>query len=272
MSMVARSALSVVAMAAGAAAFMAPMPTPAVRLAAGMPVVGARARVVAGRSPLLRYAMLEDSNPELRSQKPGATQLKIAGKGDNSAFAKGVGKVVLVTLASTVFFGASAFAAVAAKSAVVAAPAALGWWSDAKFWGFLGAIAGWGMSLAAIKDAATGSPEIISENMTFVMIIYSTLFAWWAWIVNPQNMLLCACHTVNVFAQGNQMRRLLAYKSANGKGDEVAAMGGKAAMVAAGGVAAVVGGPALQSAIVAANGSRRNKPPACYDSPSWRLW
>ena len=96
-------------------------------------------------------------------------------------------------------------APLAAGAAATAPAAALGWWTDAKFWGFLGAIAGWGMSLAAIKDAATSGPEIISPNMTFVMLIYSGLFAWWAWVVNPQNLLLCACHTANVLAQGNQV-------------------------------------------------------------------
>jgi hypothetical protein len=85
-----------------------------------------------------------------------------------------------------------------------------------------------------------------------VMLIYSGLFAWWAWIVNPQNMLLCACHCANILAQANQARRLVSFKLANGQGDEVSAMGSKAAAVAIGGTAAVLGGPMLQSAVVAA--------------------
>ena len=68
-----------------------------------------------------------------------------------------------------------------------------GWWSSAQFWGGLGAIAGWGMSGSAIYDAMQQGPEVISLTMTPVLIVYSTLFASWAWIVQPRNMLLCAC-------------------------------------------------------------------------------
>ena len=52
----------------------------------------------------------------------------------------------------------------AAKEAV----AETGWWSSASFWGAAGAIAGWGMTGAAIYDASTAGPEIISLNMTSV--------------------------------------------------------------------------------------------------------
>jgi hypothetical protein len=45
----------------------------------------------------------------------------------------------------------------------------------------------------------------------------------------------------------------VSFKLSNGQGDEVAAMGTKAAAVAVGGTAAVLGGPMLQSAVVAAN-------------------
>ena len=51
-----------------------------------------------------------------------------------------------------------------------------GWWSSAEFWGGLGALAGWGMTGAAIYDAQFSSPEKISMTMTPVMIIYSSLF------------------------------------------------------------------------------------------------
>ena len=81
-----------------------------------------------------------------------------------------------------------------------------GWWSSAEFWGGLGALAGWGMTGAAIYDAQFSSPEKISMTMTPVMIIYSSLFCRWAIIVKPQNLLLAACHGSNVVAQFNQMR------------------------------------------------------------------
>jgi len=86
------------------------------------------------------------------------------------------------------------------------------WWTSASFWGGLGALAGWGMSLSAIYDATTSGPEIISLNMTSVLIIYSSLFARWAYIVKPQNLLLCSCHIANIGAQLNQLRRGVEYK------------------------------------------------------------
>ena len=54
--------------------------------------------------------------------------------------------------------------------------------------GGLGALAGWGMTGAAIYDAQFSSPEKISMAMTPVMIIYSSLFCRWAIIVKPQNL------------------------------------------------------------------------------------
>ena len=51
------------------------------------------------------------------------------------------------------------------------------WWHSAQFWGGLGAAAGWGMTGSAIWDASNKGPEIISLNMTSVMLVYSSLFA-----------------------------------------------------------------------------------------------
>lgn len=127
------------------------------------------------------------------------------------------------------------------------------WWNSAQFWGGLGAVAGWGMTGSAIYDASLKGPEIISLNMTSVMLVYSSLFARWAWVVKPQNLALCACHVSNVFAQGNQMRRAIQHKLALGQEKEVQEMGMKAATGAAVGAALIVGGPTMQSAIVAAN-------------------
>jgi hypothetical protein len=64
---------------------------------------------------------------------------------------------------------------------------------------------------AAIYDATLGGPETISLTMTPVLIVYSSLFARWAFIVKPQNLLLASCHMTNVVAQGNQLRRALEY-------------------------------------------------------------
>jgi Mitochondrial pyruvate carriers len=128
-----------------------------------------------------------------------------------------------------------------------------GWWHSAELWGGLGAMAGWGMSGSAIYDATQQGPEVISLTMTPVLIVYSTLFARWAWIIQPRNVLLASCHVANVLAQGNQMRRALEYKIASGQEQEVREMGQKAAMGGAAIALAVVAGPTLQAALTSAN-------------------
>lgn len=128
-----------------------------------------------------------------------------------------------------------------------------GWWHSAELWGGLGAIAGWGMSGAAIYDAINQGPEVISLSMTPVLIVYSTLFARWAWVVKPQNLLLCSCHVTNVAAQGNQLRRALEHKMANGQEAEVTAMGQKAAVGGAIIGGSILVGPMVRSLITNAN-------------------
>eukprot|EP00591_Stephanopyxis_turris_P011621 CAMPEP_0195520692 /NCGR_PEP_ID=MMETSP0794_2-20130614/17438_1 /TAXON_ID=515487 /ORGANISM="Stephanopyxis turris, Strain CCMP 815" /LENGTH=264 /DNA_ID=CAMNT_0040650105 /DNA_START=65 /DNA_END=859 /DNA_ORIENTATION=- len=124
---------------------------------------------------------------------------------------------------------------------------------DVHFWANAGAIAGWGMSGAAIYDAVMSGPENISLNMTGVLLVYSSLFARWAWIVQPRNTLLAACHMTNVVAQGNQMFRAIQHKKDQGKDEEVTEIVKKGAAVIATGGACVAFGPMVQSAIVAAN-------------------
>ena len=127
------------------------------------------------------------------------------------------------------------------------------WWTSAEFWGGAGAIAGWGMTGAAIWDASVAGPEIISMNMTSVMLVYSSLFARWAWVVQPRNVALCACHVSNVLAQTNQMRRALEHKIESGLEEEVKEFGTKAAAFGASVAALILAGPTLQSAVVGAN-------------------
>jgi hypothetical protein len=50
-----------------------------------------------------------------------------------------------------------------AKSEATSKPK--GWWHSAEFWGAMGALAGWGMTGAAVYDATTLGPEVISLNM-----------------------------------------------------------------------------------------------------------
>ena len=127
------------------------------------------------------------------------------------------------------------------------------WWNNTQWWGTAGAVAGWGMSGAAIYDALESSPEVISLNMTGVLLVYSSLFARWAFVVKPQNLLLAGCHVTNVAAQMNQLRRAIEYKKENGKDDEVNDIMTKAGATAAAGAACVLAGPMVQSAIVGAN-------------------
>lgn len=109
------------------------------------------------------------------------------------------------------------------------------------------------MTGAAIYDASQKGPEIISLNMTGVMIVYSSLFCRWGCIVTPQNLLLASCHASNVVAQLNQLRRGVEYKIEKGEKDEVIENAKMAAAAAAGTGALIVAGPSLQSALVAAN-------------------
>ena len=123
------------------------------------------------------------------------------------------------------------------------------WWSSPEFWGAAGAIAGWGMSGAAIYDAAQQGPEVISLTMTPVLIVYSTLFARWAWVVKPQNLLLMWCHITNVVAQSNQLRRALDYKVENGQEAEVKQMVQQVGMFGAGAGAAIITGPHIRKVL-----------------------
>lgn len=124
-----------------------------------------------------------------------------------------------------------------------------GLWHSAEFWGGAGAIAGWGMSGAAIYDASQQGPEVISLAMTPVLIVYSSLFARWAWVVIPQNLLLCGCHVTNVVAQSNQLRRALEHKMAIGQEEQVYDMGKQAAVGGAVIAGSVLAGPTMRSAI-----------------------
>jgi hypothetical protein len=128
-----------------------------------------------------------------------------------------------------------------------------GYWHSAEFWGGLGALAGWGMSASAIYDASQQGPEVISLTMTPVLIVYSSLFARWAWVVKPQNLLLCACHVANVLAQSNQMRRALEHKMANGQEEQVRDMVQKASVGGAVILGSILVGPRIRPTLMQSN-------------------
>lgn len=127
------------------------------------------------------------------------------------------------------------------------------WWTNVELWAKAGAIAGWGMSGSAIYDSLATGPEVISLNMTGVLIVYSSLFTRWAYIVKPQNLLLASCHAANVLAQLNQLRRALQYKLDQGQKEEVEAYAMNAAAAVGGGAACIFGGPVVRSKLTGAN-------------------
>jgi len=77
---------------------------------------------------------------------------------------------------------------------------------------FWGPVANWGLSISAIYDASTLGPEVINARMSATQVGYSALFCRFAWMVQPRNYILLGCHTANVSAQSNQLRRWGAHK------------------------------------------------------------
>jgi len=75
---------------------------------------------------------------------------------------------------------------------------------------FWGPAANWTIVFAGINDMQK-SPEIISGPMTSALCIYSLLFMRFAWMVQPRNPLLFACHFSNESVQLTQLYRKFAY-------------------------------------------------------------
>ena len=65
---------------------------------------------------------------------------------------------------------------------------------------FWGPVANWGLVLAAMLDS-NKPVETISKRMTLTLFCYSAMFMRFAWMVNPRNMLLFACHFSNCSMQ-----------------------------------------------------------------------
>ena len=125
--------------------------------------------------------------------------------------------------------------------------------SPAALYGFIGACCNWFLGLSAAYDASIKGPEVISLQMTCVMICYSSLFArWGGWAVMPRNYVLAGSHIFNVVMQANQLRRALEYKLANGGEEakkEIIDMATKAATGAAAIGALVMAGPSIQRVV-----------------------
>ncbi|WZN62807.1 mitochondrial pyruvate carrier [Chloropicon roscoffensis] len=72
---------------------------------------------------------------------------------------------------------------------------------------FWGPIANWGFVVAGLNDTVTKEPGTISPKMTSVLCVYSALFMRFAWVIQPRNQILFACHFCNECVQLNQLRR-----------------------------------------------------------------
>eukprot|EP00899_Mesostigma_viride_P029148 jgi/Mesvir1/9418/Mv01520-RA.1 len=65
---------------------------------------------------------------------------------------------------------------------------------------FWGPVMNWGFVLAGLVDMKK-PPELISEKMTGALCVYSGLFMRFAWMVQPRNYILLACHASNECVQ-----------------------------------------------------------------------
>lgn len=83
---------------------------------------------------------------------------------------------------------------------------------------FWGPVANWGIPIAAMADMKK-SPEIISPRMTMALCVYSGLFMRFAWMVQPRNLLLFACHFTNESCQIIQLGRWTHYEYFSGKSE-----------------------------------------------------
>ncbi|WIA44044.1 hypothetical protein OEZ86_010413 [Tetradesmus obliquus] len=103
---------------------------------------------------------------------------------------------------------------------------------------FWGPVANWGFVLAGLADMKK-TPDVISPNMTSAMCVYSCLFMRFAWMVQPRNYLLLACHASNETVQLYQLSRWYNWhNSPEGKEQEAREAASTAAAAAAAAVPA----------------------------------
>ncbi|CAA21115.2 mitochondrial carrier, pyruvate Mpc1 [Schizosaccharomyces pombe] len=68
---------------------------------------------------------------------------------------------------------------------------------------FWGPLSNFGIPIAAILDLKK-DPRLISGRMTGALILYSSVFMRYAWMVSPRNYLLLGCHAFNTTVQTAQ--------------------------------------------------------------------
>merc|ERR1711912_21513 len=88
---------------------------------------------------------------------------------------------------------------------------------------FWGPVANWAIPIAAIADCSNKPADIISIPMTVALCVYSCLFMRFAYMVQPRNWLLFACHFTNEGAQLTQLYRGIEYESSKKKEQEAQA-------------------------------------------------
>jgi hypothetical protein len=148
--------LALLACVTGAAAFTEPIPGAVRRFGSTMPVGVAPMRSLAHRP--LSVAMSSkrgQSNLQTAETEPRRELEKIAGWAPDRS-----GALAFACLDAAVQWGSICWGRRSRRPTATGSRCLLVWlqdrWSDcgsdAKFWGFLGAIAGWGMLPAAIKD------------------------------------------------------------------------------------------------------------------------
>jgi len=102
----------------------------------------------------------------------------------------------------------------AAKNGLTLGQRALGLWNSPtgpKTTHFWGPVANWGFVLAGLADLKKPAKDM-SPNMTGAMCVYSCLFMRFAWMVQPRNYLLLACHACNESVQLYHMQRIIRYQ------------------------------------------------------------
>jgi len=87
-----------------------------------------------------------------------------------------------------------------------------------QFIGTIGALANWGIPLAALTNIYNGrDPSFIDPKMTGTMCIYSLLFIRWSLAIKPANYPLFVCHISNELAQLTELSRWTNWKLQNKK-------------------------------------------------------
>ncbi|RHY30811.1 hypothetical protein DYB32_004005 [Aphanomyces invadans] len=76
---------------------------------------------------------------------------------------------------------------------------------------FWGPVANWGFVAAAVRACLTWT-TLSRLGDVVAMAVYSLIFMRFAWMVQPRNYLLLACHASNETAQLYQLQRALAHK------------------------------------------------------------